>query len=50
MLQVGGDLDLVKKPLAAQDRREFGAQDFDGDLPLVLEVLGDVHRGHSTLA
>ena len=50
MLQVGDGLDLAQEPLGADHRGELGAQDLDGDLAVVLEVLGQVHRGHAALA
>ena len=50
MLQVGGGLDLGEEALGADDGGELGAQDLDGDLAVVLEVLGEVHRGHAARA
>ena len=40
----------TQEPLGAQDGGELGADDLDRDLPLVLEVLGEVHRGHAARA
>ena len=48
MLEVGGDLDLGEEALRAEDRCQFGAQDFHGHLALVLQVPGDVDRSHPT--
>ena len=50
MLQAGGGLDLGEEALAADDGGELGVQDLDGDLAVVLEVLGEVDRGHAALA
>ncbi len=47
MLQVRSDLDLVQEALGAEDGGEFGAEDFDGNLAVVLEVVGEVDRGHA---
>lgn len=49
MLQVRGGLDLAEEALGADHRREFGLQHLDGDLALVLEVLGEVDGGHASL-
>ena len=46
VLQVGGDPDLGQEPLGAEDRGEFGPQHLERDLPLVLQILGQVDRGH----
>ncbi len=37
-------------PLGPHYRREFGLQDLQRDLTLVLQVVGQVDRGHATLA
>ena len=50
MLQAGGDLDLGEEAVAADDGAQLGVQDLDGDLAAVLEVLGEVDRGHAALA
>jgi len=47
VLQVGRNLDLLEEPLTAQDRGEFGTQDLERHLPVVLYVLGEVHGGHA---
>ncbi len=49
VLQVGGGPDLTEKSLGADHRGQFGAQHVDRDLAVVLEVLGQIHRGHATL-
>ncbi len=50
MLQVRGGLDLAEEPLGADDGGEFGAEDLDGDLAVVLEVMREVDGGHAALA
>ena len=50
MLQVRGGLDLDQEPLGADDGGQFGLQDLERDLAVVLQVLGQVHRGHAALA
>ena len=50
MLQVGGDPDLRQEPLGAEDGGELGAEDFDGDLAVVLQVVGEVDGGHAAAA
>src|SRR5436190_23332868 len=44
------DLDLTKKSLATQRRREFGSNHFDGDRPRMLEILGEIDPRHSPTA
>ncbi len=46
MLETGRGPDLPKEPLGAKHRAEFGAQDPDGDLAPVLQVIGLIDRGH----
>ncbi len=48
--ELGGDLDFAQEPLGAQDGREIGAQDLDRDLAMMLEVVGQVDRGHPSAA
>ena len=50
MLEVGGGLDLGQEALAPDDGCEFRFQNFQRDLSLVLEVLGQVDGGHAALA
>ncbi len=38
------------KRSGAQHGRQLGLQDLERDLAIVLEVLGEVHRGHAALA
>ena len=46
MLQIRGGLDLAQEALGADYRREFGAQDLDGDVAVVLEVMREMYRRH----
>ena len=50
MLERGDSLDLAQEPLGPDDGGELGAQDLDRDLAVVLQVLGQVDRGHAALA
>jgi hypothetical protein len=50
MLERRRGLDLLDEPLGAEDRRQLGPQHLDRDLPVVLQVLGQIHRRHPTLA
>ena len=50
MLKPGSNADLAGEPVGAKGRREFGAEHFDGDLAVVLEVVGQVDGGHAALA
>jgi hypothetical protein len=47
VLQLGGGGDLLHEPLGAEDGSQLGFQDLDRDLAIVLQVLGEVHRGHA---
>ena len=46
MLQRRRGLDLHHEPLGAEHRGEFGLEHFDRDLAIVLEVCGEIDRGH----
>jgi len=50
VLQAGGGGDLLHEALGAEHGSQLGPEHLDRDLPLVLEVLGQVYRGHSALA
>src|SRR5438034_6346130 len=50
MLQGGDGLDLPQEPLGADHRRQLGLEHLNGDLATVLEILGEIHRGHTALA
>ena len=50
MLQVGGDPDLGEEALGAEHGGELGPQDLEGDLAVVLAVVGEVDGGHAAAA
>ena len=50
MLQAGGDFNLPEKGLRTECGDELVAQELYGNEPAVLEVLGEVDRGHPTAA
>jgi hypothetical protein len=50
VLKVRRGLDLGQEALAADHRRELRLEDFEGDAAVVLQVLGQVDRGHAALA
>ena len=50
VLQVGRRLDLGQEALGADQGGQLGLQDLEGDLAFVFEVVGQVDRGHATLA
>jgi hypothetical protein len=50
VLQLGRDVDLTQEPLWADGGGQLGSQDLDGDLAVVLEVVGQVDGGHAALA
>ena len=50
MLQRRGGLDLHHEPLGAEHGGEFGLEDLERDLAVVLQVLGEVHGRHAALA
>jgi len=50
VLKGGDGPDLAQEALGADDGGELGAEDLDGDLAAVLQVLGQVDRGHAALA
>ncbi len=50
MSQVRRRLDLGQETLGTDDRSQLGLQDLEGDFALVLDVVGQVHRGHAALA
>ncbi|HET8625532.1 MAG TPA: hypothetical protein VFM14_18370 [Gemmatimonadales bacterium] len=47
VLELGGDLDLAKKALGAEQRGEVRVQDLHRDFAVVLQVLGEVDRSHA---
>ena len=50
VLECRGDLDLAEEPLAAEDGRQLGLEQLDGDAPVVLQVLGEKDDRHPTAA
>ena len=48
MLEIGGDLDLSKKAFGSDDSRQFRLQDLESDIAVVLQVLGEIYRRHTT--
>src|SRR5688572_13003186 len=50
MLEVRRGADLREEPLAADDRRELGAEHLDRDVAIVLDVVREVDRGHPARA
>jgi hypothetical protein len=48
--QAGCGLDFRRKRSAPSAAASFGAEDLDGDLAVVLQILGEVDRGHAALA
>jgi len=50
MLQGGDGLDLAEEALGPDDRGQLWAHHLDRDFAIVLEVLGQVDRGHAALA
>ncbi len=48
--ELAGDADLAGEPFGAEHGGEFGAQDLDGDLAIVLAVVREVDGGHAALA
>ena len=47
MLKSGGGADLPKEPLRTEHGRQIGVEHLEGDVPVVLAVARQVHRGHS---
>src|SRR4029453_357104 len=50
MPQVRRGFDLQQEPLRTECRHHLRVEHLDGDLAFVLEVAGEIHRGHSALA
>jgi hypothetical protein len=50
MTEPGGDLHFGEESLGAKHRAEFRLEHLDGDLSIVLEVLGEIDRGHPARA
>ena len=47
MLETRGGRDLPHEELAAENSREFRFQHFERDVAFVLEVFGQIDRGHA---
>ncbi len=47
MLQTGSEFDLALEPLGTQDRGQLGMQHLQGNRPVMLQVAGQVDRGHA---
>ncbi len=45
-----GDLDFLQEALRAERFREFWFEHFEGNIPVVPQILRDVDRGHPTFA
>jgi hypothetical protein len=45
-----GDGDLAQEPLGPEDRGQFGPQHLHRDLAAVLQVIGEIDRGHAAAA
>src|SRR5687768_92001 len=48
MVQLGRDLDFAQEPLGAKSGCDLGMQHFQGNLPIVLEVVRQEYRCHTT--
>ena len=46
--QVGCGLDLSQEPLGTDHRSQLGLQHLERDVPVVLQVLGEIDRRHAT--
>ena len=50
VLEIGGDLDLFEEAVGADDGGELGAEHLEGDLAVVLQVVGQVNGRHAAVA
>ena len=50
VVQLGGDLDFSQEPVRPDGGRQLGSEHLDGHLPAVLEIVGEVDRGHPPAA
>ena len=48
--QVGRDLHFAEKPLRSERGGEIRPENFEGNVPVVPEVVGEVDGGHAALA
>ena len=49
VVEAGGDPDLVEEPLGTEHGGQLGPQHLERDLAVVLEILGEIDRGHPAL-
>ena len=49
MLEPGGDFDLAGEAVRSHGHGDLGAQNLERDLAVVLDVLGEIDRGHPAL-
>ena len=45
--QLGGSLDLPEEPLRSHGLGQIRVENLDGHLPVVFEVIGQIHSGHA---
>src|SRR2546428_12750987 len=50
VIQPRGDLDLSQKPVRPEHRRQFGPENLDRHLAVVLQIVSQVHGGHAPAA
>ena len=50
MVQIGGGRDLAEEALGPEGVGQLGAEHLHGDLAPVLEVVGEIDRGHAARA
>ena len=50
MVQLCGDLDLPEEPVTADASRQLGAHDLHRHVAVMLDVLGQIDRRHTTSA
>ena len=50
MIQFGGEGDLAEEAFGAESVGEFGLKDLEGDGAVVLQVMGQIDRGHAAAA
>ena len=50
MVEAGGNRDLAQEPLRAQRGRDLGPQHLQRDGPIVLLIVGEIHRRHAAAA
>ena len=47
VLEPGGELDLALEALGAERGGQLGMEDLERDRPVVLQVVGEIDRGHA---